>query len=51
MTDNGSYTNNRKSWHWTETNISIESILRKSAGIRRIRNKLKEKERKYKQFN
>ncbi|KKN29079.1 hypothetical protein LCGC14_0847740 [marine sediment metagenome] len=48
MTENDNYTYDQKPWHWTETDLSIDSILRKSAGIRRIRNKLKEKKRKYK---
>ncbi|KKN54964.1 hypothetical protein LCGC14_0586860 [marine sediment metagenome] len=32
-------------WHWTETEVSIDLILRKSAAVRRIRNKLKENKR------
>ncbi|KKM28463.1 hypothetical protein LCGC14_1566380 [marine sediment metagenome] len=48
MFKDGNLTDGQKTWHWTETEISIDFILRKNAGIRRMRNKLKEKERKYK---
>lgn len=47
MTDHGNFSDRPKAWHWTEADVSIDLILRKSAAIRRIRNKLKENKRKH----
>ncbi len=41
------FNNGPIAWHWTEAEVSIDLIMRKSAAVRRIRNKLKESKRKH----
>ncbi|KKM52800.1 hypothetical protein LCGC14_1554560 [marine sediment metagenome] len=48
MPNNHKFTDRSTDWHWTEAEVSIDMILRKNPGVKRIRNKLKEKKRKQK---
>jgi len=48
MSNNHKFTDRSTTRHWTEANVSIDIILRKNPGVKRIRNKLKEKKRKQK---